>query len=336
MPRKLRVQYPGAIYHVMDRGNRGEKIFLDDVDRQDFLKTLAETCQKTGFEIHAYCLMPNHFHLVVETPEANLVAGMAWLLSAYTIRFNHRHQITGHVFSGRYKALVVDGSGNGYLKTVCDYVHLNPVRAGMLQPEDQLTAYPWSSLMWYAAVKAHRPGWLRVDRLLGEHGIGEDTATGREAFEQRMEARRLDEEDEAVLASIRRGWCYGSEAFKRQLLEKLDGKLGEHHAGELRREHGENRAERIIAEELQRLGWAEADLQTERKNAPGKLDLATRLRRETTMTVTWIAARVNLGTSKSANGKLHEWMKKQNSAMLPKTVISRDKQPQPNKQKTKR
>jgi REP element-mobilizing transposase RayT len=320
----------------MDRGNRCEKIFLDDVDRQDFLKTLAETCQKTGFEIHAYCLMPNHFHLVLETPEANLVAGMAWLLSAYTIRFNRRHQMTGHVFSGRYKALVVDGSGHGYLRTVCDYVHLNPVRAGMLQPEDGLAAYPWSSLMWYAAAKAHRPGWLRVDRLLGEHGIGEDTAAGREAFKKRIEARRLDEEDEAELAPIRRGWCYGSDAFKRQMLEKLDGKLGEHHAGALRREHGEDRAERIIAEELKRLGWTEADLRTERKNAPGKLDLAARLRRETTMTVMWIALRVSLGTSKSANGKLHEWMKKQKSAKLPKTAPSQNKRPQPKKQKTKR
>jgi REP element-mobilizing transposase RayT len=129
MPRQLRIQYPGAIYHVMSRGNRREKIFLDDVDRQDFLKTLAETCQKTGFLVHAYCLMPNHFHLVLETPEANLVSGMAWLLGTYTTRFNHRHQLSGHLFSGRYKALIVDGMGTGYLKTVCDYVHLNPVDA---------------------------------------------------------------------------------------------------------------------------------------------------------------------------------------------------------------
>ena len=81
------------------------------MDRQDFLKTLAEACQKTGFQVPAYCLMRNHFHLVVETPDANLVAGMAWLLSAYTIRLNHRHQLFGHVFSGRYKALLVEGSG---------------------------------------------------------------------------------------------------------------------------------------------------------------------------------------------------------------------------------
>jgi REP element-mobilizing transposase RayT len=115
MPRKMRVQYAGAIYHVMSRGDRRENVFLDDVDRQDFLKTLAETCQKTGFQVHAYCLMPNHFHLVVETPDANLVAGMAWLLSTYTIRLNQRHQLSGHVFGGRYKALNVEGSGHGYL-----------------------------------------------------------------------------------------------------------------------------------------------------------------------------------------------------------------------------
>jgi len=101
VPRKIRVEYPGAIYHLMSRGDRREDIFLDDVDRQDFLKTLAEACQKTGFQVHAYCLMRNHFHLVVETPEANLVAGMAWLLSAHTIRLNHRHKLHGHVFSGR-------------------------------------------------------------------------------------------------------------------------------------------------------------------------------------------------------------------------------------------
>jgi REP element-mobilizing transposase RayT len=129
----MRVEYAGAIYHVMSRGDRREDIFLDDVDRQDFLKTLAEACQKTGFQVHAYCLMRNHFHLVIETPNANLVAGMAWLLSAYTIRLNHRHKLFGHVFAGRYKAQAVDGSGGGYLRTVCDYAHMNPVRAGLVQ-----------------------------------------------------------------------------------------------------------------------------------------------------------------------------------------------------------
>src|SRR5512138_684624 len=123
MPRKMRVQYPGAIYHVMSRGDRREDIFLTDVDRQDFLKTLAEACAKTGWQVHAFCLMGNHFHLVVETPQANLVAGMKWMLGTYTMRFNRRHGLSGHLFAGRYKSLLVDGSGNGYLRTVCDYVH---------------------------------------------------------------------------------------------------------------------------------------------------------------------------------------------------------------------
>jgi len=84
MPRQIRIQYEGAIYHVLNRGDRREDIFLNDVDRQDFLKTLAEACQKTGWQVQAYCLMRNHFHLVVETPNANLVTGMSWLLSTYT------------------------------------------------------------------------------------------------------------------------------------------------------------------------------------------------------------------------------------------------------------
>ena len=195
MPRQLRIDYPGAIHHVMSRGDRREDIYHDEVDRQDFLKTLAETCQKTDWQVHAYCLMSNHFHLVLETPNANLVEGMQWLLSTYTIRLNRRHETPGHVFSGRYKALIVEGEGDGYLKTVCDYVHLNPVRAHLLRSEERLLSYPWSSLGWYLAAPGHRPGWLRVDRLLGEHGIGRDTAGGRLEFERRMEGRRLAEAD---------------------------------------------------------------------------------------------------------------------------------------------
>ena len=105
------------MHHVMSRGNRRQNIFLDDVDRQDFLKTLAEACQKTAWQVHAFCLMSNHYHLVVETPNANLVAGMAWLQSTYTIGLNHRHKLIGHVLSGRYQAQLVEGSGNGWLPT---------------------------------------------------------------------------------------------------------------------------------------------------------------------------------------------------------------------------
>src|SRR2546425_1429650 len=95
MPRKLRVEYEGAIYHVINRGDRREPIFLDDADRLLFLETLGEVCAKTEWQVHAYCLMKNHFHLGMETPKANLVAGMRWFLGAYTVRFNRRHKFSG-------------------------------------------------------------------------------------------------------------------------------------------------------------------------------------------------------------------------------------------------
>ncbi len=307
MPRKLRVEYPGAIYHAMSRGDRREAIFLDDVDRQDFIKTLAEACQKTGWQVHAYCLMSNHFHLVVETPEANLVEGMRWLLSAYTIRLNRRHRLFGHVFSGRYKALLVEGS-DGYLTVACDSVHLNPVRAGLLRAEERLVAYPWSSLVWHLAAPEHRPGWIRVDRLLGGHGLREDTPASRQELERRMEARRLEEMEEEVVEVMRNGWCFGSPEFTRQMLEMTEGKLGEHHSGELRGESAAVRAERIIGEELARLGWSREELGARRKGDPGKMAMAARLRRETTLTMKSIAALAHLGTSKSANVRLHRWM----------------------------
>ncbi len=308
MPRKLRVEYAGAMYHVMSRGDQGEDILQDDVDRQDFIKTLAEACGKTDWQVHAYCLMRNHYHLVLETPNANLVAGMAWLQSTYTIRLNHRHKQFGHVLSGRYKAQLVEGSGNGYLRTACDYVHLNPVRARLLKPEARLLAYPWSSFPAYLAAPEHRPGWIRVDRLLGEHGLQQDTPAAREQFERQMEARRLEETDETALKVFRRGWCHGSEQFRGEMLEKMDGRLGEHHSGELRRENAESKAERVIAEELRRLGWTETDLAARRKSDPAKLWIAARLRRETTLSLKAIANRVHLGTSKGANTNLHRWM----------------------------
>jgi putative transposase len=309
LPRKLRIQYPGAIYHVMSRGDRRENIFLDDVDRFDFLKTLAETCQKTSWQVHAYCLMSNHFHLVIETPDANLVEGMRWLQSTYTIRLNHRHKLSGHVFSGRYKALVVDGSGNGYLRTVCDYVHLNPARAGLLKPDDLLQNYPWSSLPWYSAAPAHRPAWLRVDRLLGEHGFKEDTPQTRREFQAALQARHLPEADEEQFGQLRRGWCLGSAEFRQELLHRFGDTAGEHHTTEIARQNAQFRADRIILEHLARLGWNPAQLQSRPKGDPAKLALAASLRRETTLTIKQIAERLSLGTPKSATTALHRWMR---------------------------
>ena len=307
MPRPLRIEYPGAIYHVMSRGDRREAIFLDDGDRHDFMKTLAEACQKTGFQIHSYCLMSNHFHIVVETPGGNLVAGMRWLLSTYANRFNHRHQLCGHLFSGRYKALVVEANGGGYLRTVCDYTHLNPVRAKMLSAQSRLLEYPWSSFAGYLTEPRHRPKWLRVDRLLGEHGIAKDTAEGRREFERRVETRRAQEGDPNQWKGMRRGWCVGSPEFKRALLERLHGTRRTDDGGEIRRQANQVRAEGIIAAALGELGWKEGDLSQGAKISPGKLALAAQLRKETTLTIQQIANRLCMGSRKSVAPKLHIW-----------------------------
>lgn len=295
MARKPRVEYPGAIYHVMNRGDRREAIFRDEADRQRFLATLEETCAKTGWQIHAYCLMPNHFHLVVETPQPNLVAGMKWFLGTYTGRFNRRHHLTGHLFAGRYKALIVDGSGDGYLRTACDYVHLNPVRAKLLTAEQPLSDYVWSSYPAYLRKRSKRPAWLRVDRLLGEWSIGEDSAAGRERFARGMEERRGREEEPGEWKTVRRGWFLGGKARKEELLERMWEGLGRHHGGAERQESAVQQAERLVAEELRERRWTEADLRRRRKTDVTKVQIARRLRRETVMTLDWIAERLQMG-----------------------------------------
>jgi REP element-mobilizing transposase RayT len=111
---------------VVSLGDRREDIFADDRDRENFLSLLGRSCMKTGWQVHAYCLMTNHWHAVVETPQPNLAAGMRWLLATYTQSFNRRHQQWGHLFGGRYKAQVIDCRSRGYLAQACNYVHLNP------------------------------------------------------------------------------------------------------------------------------------------------------------------------------------------------------------------
>jgi REP element-mobilizing transposase RayT len=303
MARKLRVEYPGAVYHVMNRGDRREAIFKDDQDRERFLETLGEVCVKTGWQVHALCLMPNHFHLVVETPQGNLVAGMKWFLGTYTSRFNRRHKLFGHLFSGRYKALIVDGSGNGYLKTVCDYVHLNPARSrggGMLTPEQPLREYRWSSWPEYLKSPGKRWPWLRVERLLGEYQIPKDSAAGRRVLEEAVEARRAAESG-ADYKAIRRGWCFGEKTFRQELLAQMTERRGAEHYGAERLETDLEKAERLLRAELKARRWQEADLSKRAKGDPAKVAMAGRLREETTVTVKWIAARLQMGAASYVN-----------------------------------
>ena len=308
MARKLRIEYPGAIYHVMSRGDRREAIFLDDGDRDGFLIAVGEVCEKSGWEVHALCLMENHFHLVVETPQGNLVAGMKWLLGTYTMRFNRRHQLAGHLFAGRYKALVVDGEGAGYFRTVCDYVHMNPARAGLVATKERLACYRWSSWPEYVKTSGKRWPWLRVDRLLGEYSVPDDSLAGRRAMERLVETRRSGEES-GDYSAIRRGWCFGGEAFREELLAQVSERLGAEHYGCERGEAAEAKAERIIKEELGQRRWVEADLDERAKGDRVKIELAARLRRDTLVTVKWIADRLRMGSVGYVNNRLYRWRK---------------------------
>jgi putative transposase len=266
------------------------------------LETMEETCGRTGWQVHAYCLMGNHFHLVVETPGSNLCAGMHWLLGTYTTRFNRRHRLVGHLFSGRYKSLIVDGSASGYLKSVCDYVHLNPVRAKLLGVQEPLRDYPWSSYPQYLQSPSKRAAWLRVDRLFGEWGIQRDNLAGRRRFEHGMEGRRRQENEgeDQQWEGLRRAWCWGEDAFRRELLELIGQERTEQHYGEEVVESIEREAERLIAEMLEAAGWTEQDLGQRRKGDKQKVRIAATLRKKTTIGWKWIADKLHMGHWRSA------------------------------------
>ncbi len=294
MPRQLRLQYEGAIYHLLSRGDRREDIYREPADRSQFLATLGEACAKTDWQVHAYCLMRNHFHLVIETPRANLVSGMKWLLGTYTMRFNRRHALSGHLFAGRYKSLLVDEKTPDYLRAVCDYVHLNPARAGLVAAGDSLASYPWSSYPSYLQ-PARRPAWLRCDRLLGEHGLEGTSRSNLRELARRMEAR-LEEGSLAVEAGIRSGWRFGAEDFLARLLDRVEVKTDERHRAAERSETDEEKAQRIVNAALTRRGWGEAELRARRKSDPDKVAIAWQLRSETAMSLKWIAARLQMGS----------------------------------------
>jgi hypothetical protein len=188
----------------------------------------------------------------------------------------------------------VDGSGNGYLKTVCDYVHLNPVRAKLLRPEQPLRAYRWSSWPEYLKRPGKRWPWLQVDRLLGENRIPLDSAAGRRQLELVLEARRAEEAG-MDYKRLRRGWCLGDESFRKELLGQMAERLGAEHYGAERQETAEAQAEGIVMEDLRRRRWREEDLARSAKGDVVKVALAVRLRTETVVTVKWIAERLKMG-----------------------------------------
>ena len=304
MARPLRVEYPGAMYHVMARGNQGRAIYRDDRDRKRFIETLGEACGKTGWRIHAYVLMGNHYHLLAETPEGNLVAGMKWLQGTYTQRYNGRHQVRGHLFQGRYKAVPVEADHAGYLEVVSTYIHLNPARAGLIHVGQQkLKDYHWSSYPGYVQAGRGAPDWLERERVMGALRLAPGNRRGYEAYlesrvlELGLKAGRL--ELEAKWKALRRGWYAGEETFGAKLREQigrlLAGRRRESHSGAGKREHGERAAEQLLQAGLAKLGLTAEGLQRGRKVTGEKAALSQWLRERTTVSLRWVSGRLGMG-----------------------------------------
>jgi len=301
MPRKERVEYGGGVYHVMDRGDRLEAIFEDDRDREIFLHTLGQACERTGWRVHSYVLMGNHYHLLLETPEPNLCAGMKWMQGTYTIRHNARHKLRGHLFQGRYKAIVVDGEQETYFRTVSDYIHLNPVRAGLLAEGAKLETYRWSSFPALVGLPRKRPAWLTGEWVLG--GFGEsDSSSGRRGYREALEQRALEERkggsiEEGMLKALRRGWYFGSEEFRQRLLELsvVRGKP-KPAGGQIHRSHDEKEALRLIEGGLKGLRLNRQQLATLPKGDSRKIAIAFLVKKRTVMTNGWISEQLIMGS----------------------------------------
>ncbi len=173
MARPLRIEYPGAFYHVTSRGNEQKDIFKSRKDRERFISYMESAAIRYGAVIHAYCLMSNHYHLLLETPHGNLSQIMKHINSAYTTYYNLKRKRAGHLFQGRYKAILVDS--DAYAAELSRYIHLNPVRGGIVEtPED----YPWTSYRYYTGAQA--PDWLTTGLILGY--FGRKAATAREKY----------------------------------------------------------------------------------------------------------------------------------------------------------
>jgi REP element-mobilizing transposase RayT len=200
----LRIEFPGAVYHVMSRGNGRQPIFLGDEDRERFLDVLARVVRRFGWRLHAYCLMGNHYHLVLDTPEPNLSRGMRTLNGEATQESNRRHLRCGHLFQGRFASVVVEKER--HLLELCRYVVLNPVRARGMKvsaPED----WPWSSYRATAGLEA-APGWLHTEWLLRR--FGGNRPSSREGYRAFV---RQGIGGASPLAEVRGGLVLGSESF---------------------------------------------------------------------------------------------------------------------------
>jgi len=329
MARSIRIEYPGASYHVMARGNRRGPIFVDDYDRGFFLKCLGEVCEKTGWRVHTWVLMSNHYHLFIETPEANLVEGMKWFQNTVTRRFNTRHGEWGRLFGDRYKSVLVDAGQPAYHTTLWDYLHLNPCRAGLVDyaKGKSLLDYPWSSLAGgFALPFSKRPAWLASAEVFGMLGYPDTAAGRREMVEQLDQRGRTEGKMSGIpekvagvdgrMSDLRRGWYWGRQEFAEKML-KMTGALAKMRSSRAYKrtpevlEHGEVRAREILSEGLQRVGLVTADLGDLRASDPRKVWIAHEIWKETTVSQSWIAQHLAMGNSANVslyiNRRVEKW-----------------------------
>lgn len=306
MARKLRLEYPGAVYHVISRGDRREAIYLSDRDRGLFLDTLAETCARTGFRVHSFVLMNNHYHMLLETPEGNLVVGMKWLQGTYTIRFNRRHRLSGHLFQGRYKAIPVNADDPEYFRMVSDYIHLNPARIKMLDKQNpRLESYRWSSYGMFVS-PGSLPPWLDRYRIFASHDLRGEASVDRRRYGAYMKQkvheildRKISKEQENEWNQIRRGWYIGDDQFRVKLEEMVDKAVKGKKRSSFSRDGLERHDEKVAADLLKRgleaLNLSAESVRNLRPSDPRKQVLVWLLRSRTLATGTWLNNRMVMG-----------------------------------------
>jgi len=304
MARKFRLEYPGACYHVINRGNYRRDVFAPRGAAEAFERCLGETAGRFDWRVHAFVIMRNHFHLAVETPEPNLSLGMKFLQGTWANRFNRLHGEKGRPFQGRYKALHVE-PGEA-LARVAHYIHGNPLRAKVVSA-GRLGEFRWSSLWWFP--RKDRPAYLEAATVLREAGRLADTAAGWRSYREYLVT--LAEEDpkerERKFGSMSRGWAVGTKEFRQGLIEDLRqrgadlaeaARLGES-AGEraaLREELWEDRlqaAAQAAGVRLDRLG--------PKKSCAEKVLLAAALKTATAVSNGWLCERLGMGTPASVS-----------------------------------
>mgnify|MGYP001593392467 CR=1 FL=1 len=214
MARSTRIEFAGAWYHVMSRGVARMPTFLDDDDRRAFLAMVGRLVAEGALETHAFCLMPNHYHLLLRTPAGNLARWIRHLNGDYARRFNARHRRVGHVWQGRYKAILVEDGA--YLREVSRYIHLNPNRAKITRPAER---YPWSSYRNFVGGPA-AVDWVETGTLLGEFD------GDRAAYRAYVEAGK-GEKAVSPFERAHAGLVLGGEAFVRRVLARLAGRRGD-------------------------------------------------------------------------------------------------------------